>query len=73
MVARAFGGEQLGKSATGQGEGGAGDECTCVCTGVAVHKETVEAHLRGMEPGGRLWQQTRRWGRRGPDSLKGKR
>lgn len=32
------------------------------CAGLDVHKETVEAHLRRMEPDGKLWQQTRRWG-----------
>ncbi len=31
------------------------------CAGLDVHKETVEAHIRRMEPDGKLWQQTRRW------------
>ncbi len=32
------------------------------CAGLDVHKETVEAHVRRMEPDGRLYQQTSRWG-----------
>ncbi len=32
------------------------------CVGLDVHKETVEAHIRRMEPDGKLWPQTRRWG-----------
>jgi len=32
------------------------------CAGLDVHKETVEEHIRRMEPDGKLWQQTQRWG-----------
>ncbi len=31
------------------------------CAGLDVHKETMEAHVRRLEPDGRLHQQTRRW------------
>jgi len=39
---------------------------------IGRHKETVEAHLQGMEPGGRLWQQTRRRGTSGARLTEGK-
>jgi transposase len=32
------------------------------CAGLDVHKETVEACVRRLEPGGRLHQETRPWG-----------
>jgi len=32
------------------------------CAGLDVHKETVEADVRRIEPGGRLHHQTRQWG-----------
>jgi transposase len=32
------------------------------CAGLDVHKETVEAHLRRIEPDGPLRQETRTWG-----------
>ena len=32
------------------------------CAGLDVHKESVEACVRRMEPNGRLYQQTRHWG-----------
>jgi transposase len=31
------------------------------CAGLDVHKESVEACVRQMEPGGHLHQQTRHW------------
>ena len=32
------------------------------CAGLDLHKESVEACVRRMEPNGQLHQQTRRWG-----------
>jgi transposase len=32
------------------------------CAGLDVHKETVEAHVRRMEPDGTLYENARRWG-----------
>jgi len=31
------------------------------CAGLDVHKKTVEAHVRRIEPNGRLYQATRQW------------
>lgn len=39
------------------------------CAGLDVHKESVEANVRRMEPGGRLNQQTRHWGTMTQDLL----
>lgn len=32
------------------------------CAGLDIHKNTVEAHVRRLEPDGQFWQQTRSWG-----------
>lgn len=37
------------------------DEIFACCAGLDVHKESVEACVRGMEPTGRVHQQTRPW------------
>jgi len=39
------------------------------CAGLDLHKESVEACVRRMEPNGRLHQQTRRWGTMTQDIL----
>jgi transposase len=38
------------------------EDIFCCCAGLDVHKESVEACVRLMEPNGRLHQQTRHWG-----------
>src|SRR3989442_1467539 len=32
------------------------------CAGLDVHKETVEAHIRRIEPDGNLYEKTQQWG-----------
>src|SRR5437773_3579664 len=47
------------------GAGGQGltmENICCCCAGLDVHKNSVEACMRRIEPSGRLHQETRRWG-----------